>query len=132
MEIIVTAQQSNVQVTILRVIGNVDSASSPMLLEEATKIIEAGTENMLLDLTEVDFMSSAGLRVVHQIFERLVEDKSPEGAARRREGIRTGSYTARHFKLLNPNDKLKETLELFGYDMFLEIYTDLGKALASF
>jgi anti-anti-sigma factor len=132
MEIVVTTEQARVPVTILHLKGSVDSASSEAFLEYAKRLIEGGARNLVIDLSGVDFMSSAGLRVIHEIFDMLIDDTSKEAAAKVRQGIRDGSYKSPHLKLLNPNDKVKDVLDVFGYDMFLEIHPTLEKALDSF
>ena len=49
-----------------------------------------------------------------------------------RKGISSGTYASAHLKLLKPTKHTLETLRTAGYDMFLEIYDDRKKALASF
>ena len=37
-----------------------------------------------------------------------------------------------HFKLLNPQPRVDQVLEMVGFKRFLEVYTDLDAAIASF
>ncbi len=44
--------------------GRIDSATAPQLQEALNKLIEAGNFKLVLDLNQVDFISSAGLWVL--------------------------------------------------------------------
>ncbi len=44
--------------------GRIDSATAPQLAEALDGITNAGQYKIILDLSDVDFMSSAGLRVL--------------------------------------------------------------------
>ena len=44
--------------------GRIDSATAPKLAEALDAIINVGRYRIVLDLSEVEFMSSAGLRVL--------------------------------------------------------------------
>ena len=44
--------------------GRVDSATAPQLAEAMEAITESGRYKIILDMEEVEFMSSAGLRVL--------------------------------------------------------------------
>jgi anti-sigma B factor antagonist len=44
--------------------GRIDSATAPELAEVLNELINAGQCNLVLDVSHVDFISSAGLRVL--------------------------------------------------------------------
>ena len=92
--------------------------------------VKKGTNNILLDLTGVTYISSAGLRVLHTAYTLLRE--STETNAEVSKGLREGSYFSPHLKLLKPSTMVKEVLQMSGYDMFLESFTDEKQAVASF
>ena len=48
----------------LKVSGRIDSATAPQLATALDNITNEGHYKIILDLSEVDFMSSAGLRVL--------------------------------------------------------------------
>ncbi len=48
----------------VKVKGRVDSATASKLAETLNSLVGAGNFKIVLDLSEVDFMSSAGLRVL--------------------------------------------------------------------
>jgi anti-sigma B factor antagonist len=49
---------------LVKVKGRLDSATSPKLAETLNGLTENGRFRMVLDLSELDFISSAGLRVL--------------------------------------------------------------------
>ena len=132
MEINVTQQQGRVPVTVLQLKGVVDSATYGEFEKQAQQALDSGTQDMLLDLSDVPYMSSAGLRVLNQLFNRLRGDLSPEAEAELKQGLRDGTYKSPHLKLLNPTPRVVEVLKLAGLDMFLEIHRNLKEAIASF
>ena len=51
-------------ILILRPCGRLDSSSSPELERVVTEQLEAGMQRVVFDLSALDYISSAGLRVV--------------------------------------------------------------------
>ncbi len=130
MKISVSQEQGRVPVTVFHIDGNLTSEEE--LQQMATQAYEAGARNILLDLTDVPFMASAGLRALHYIYTLLRTDAPEESDGVVRKGIASGTWTSPHFKLLKPNRNVLEVLRTTGYDMFLEILTDRKRAIASF
>ncbi len=128
MDLTVTQEKGRVPVTVLHVKGSVDSASYEQLQTRALEAITAGTTDLLIDLSGVPYMSSAGLRVINTLFKRL----NGESAGELEDGIRSGKYRSRHLKLLNPTPRVLQALRMAGYDMFLEIHYSLQDAVAAF
>lgn len=54
----------NGDVTVIRLIGRLDSAQSPPLERALRELLDGGAGKLLLDLSALDYISSAGLRVV--------------------------------------------------------------------
>ncbi len=131
MQVTISQEQGRVPVTIFEVQGDIDIHSYEELQAKAEEAHRAGMRHLLLDLTNVRYVGSVGLRTFHQIFNML-RDASPEGDKAMKRGLMDGSYKSAHFKLLNPSRDVASTLSTSGFDMFLEIHTDRKKALASF
>ena len=128
MEINVSQDQGKVPVTVLKLNGNLTSEVE--LQEHAQKAHDGGSHYILLDLSEVPFMSSSGLRALHYIFT-LLKTASDDDKAEK-AGIVAGTFVSPHLKLFKPTQHVLEVLKTAGYDMFLEIHTDYKKAIASF
>jgi anti-anti-sigma regulatory factor len=133
LQITVLQEQGRIPVTVLRIEGDVIDATSYGLLEsQARAAIEAGTRNLLLDVTKMKYISSAGLRAIHTIFMLLRGDTPAESDESMKKGLMDGSFKSPHLKLLNPSPAVTETLRAMGFDMFLEIHRNLKDAIASF
>ncbi len=132
MEIKVSTENRRVKVTVMEVTGNIDSAAQMKFEAKAEELIQGGARHILIDLTNVPYMSSAGLRALNAIFNKLraVNGDIDEKELRRR--INEGTYKSPHLKLLNLSEATRTGFETAGFDMFLETFNDYQKALASF
>lgn len=130
MEIHVSHEQGRVPVTVFHVKGNLTEAET--LHAQAQQAFEGGMRYLLLDLREVPFISSSGLRALHRVYMLLRTDAPNESDKLVGPGIRDGTYKSSYLKLLKPSKAAMEVLSLTGYDMFLDIHQDLKEAIASF
>lgn len=110
--IAVSEEKGNVPVTILHVTGDVDSKTYQDLEAKAGEVIGGGASNILLDLSGVNFMGSAGLRAMHSIANKL------KGGGQ--------------LKLLNPSDGVSRVMKTLGFDKFFDIHSSLDEALKAF
>ena len=111
MDILKTEQQG---IVILAPDGRLDSNSAPALEQEISTIghNEDG-HHLLLDFSNVEYISSAGLRVVLKtVKERQSASKS--------------------FAVSNMQDHVREVFEISGFDSYVSIHPDTIKALESF
>lgn len=131
-QIVVSQQQGRVPITIFKINGNIDASSADQLQTQADQAFAAGTRNLILDLTEVKYMSSAGLRVLHYIFKLLRSNTPAESDETMQQGLSTGAFKSPHLKLVNPSSTVLEVLTMTGYDMFIEIHHRLKEAVDSF
>lgn len=130
MEITVSQQQGRVPVTVFRLKGPV--TDNVELERHAQEAFDGGARNILLDLSEVPYMATAGLRALHTIYTMLRSDAPEESDEAAKAGIAAGTYTSPHFKLLKPTGHVLEVLRSAGYDMFLDIHRDAKQAIESF
>ena len=132
MDIDVTERQGKVPVTIIQVKGNVDASTYEAFQAVAESEFNRGARYVLLDLSEVAYISSAGFRAVSQIFKLLRSQLTASAQAHMSQGLRDGSYKAPNLKLLGPNPRVLEALKLAGFDTFLEIHDNPETAVGSF
>lgn len=130
MEISVTEEQASVPVTIFQVKGAI--TDNKELEARAREIFDRGGRDILIDLSGVPYMATAGLRALHAIYELLRSDAPEESDDAIKTGIASGTYMSPHFKLLNPSAHVLEALRAAGYDMFIEIHRNQRQALASY
>jgi anti-anti-sigma factor len=100
-------------VSVVKVSGRVDSATAPNLDQALLNLLNAGRSQITLDLEEVEYMSSAGLRVL----------VSTQKAAKKSGG---------RLALANSSPRVKEVLDLAGLVPVFDIYPDVVEAVGSF
>ena len=134
MDIQVTTENGRVPVTVMHVDGNIDANSYDEFQSKAEELIEGGARHLLVDLSNSPFVSSAGLRALHHLFNKLraKDTDSSMSEAEVRRGISAGTYKSPHLKLVNLSKETKTAFELSGFDMFIETFDDKQAALASF
>ncbi len=134
METKIFTENGRVPVTVIHVDGNIDSSTHEQFLAQANEAIKGGARHILVDLSHTKFVSSAGLRALHEIFNRLrAQDSNPALSDEDvKKGISAGTYKSQHLKLLNISPEARVAFETAGFDMFIETYTDMKTAVASF
>lgn len=60
-------------VVTIAVEGRIDTTTSTMLEESVARAVDSGAGNLLVDLEQVDYISSAGLRVLLVLAKRMRE-----------------------------------------------------------
>ena len=132
MKINVTHENGRVPVTVLSIVGAIDSSNYEQLDQVADTQIKAGAQYILIDLTEVGFISSAGFRSFTKIFKELRSLSMDASDQEMHKGINSGVYKSPYFKLFKPSRLVAETLKIAGFDMILEIHDNLKAAIASY
>jgi hypothetical protein len=132
MDIGISRENGRVPVVVMHVNGSLDSSTYEAFEQKAEELMAGGARHLLIDLGRAPFVSSAGLRALNAIFNRLRE-LSPDGTDEdMRRGITAGTYKSPHLKLLNPSESSRVALETSGFSMFIDDFSDLKKAIASF
>jgi anti-anti-sigma factor len=90
-------------IVIIRVTGRLDAASSPQLEKKIHSIIDTGHFKLILNLADVEYLSSAGMRLMLSLSKKL---KNLEG-----------KVVACHI-----NDEVMEVIKMAGFNQVLEIY----------
>src|SRR5581483_11740241 len=67
MEITVSKQQGKVPVTVVQPHGDVDASNYTELISKVEELHKNGVNDFVIDLSDVSFMSSAGLVALHSI-----------------------------------------------------------------
>src|SRR4030042_3323410 len=75
MEITVTTQQGKMPVTVLQPHGDVDASNYTELVTKVEELMKGGAQDFVVDLSDVAFMSSAGLAGLHTIAMMLRGEK---------------------------------------------------------
>lgn len=131
LEIFVSQEQGRAPITVFHLKGRMNLGTAEQLQARAQETVQAGARYLLLDLTGVQSLTSAGLRAIHQIYQLLRDASTAEGdeAARKAQA---GALKSPHLKLLNPTPEVRRVLQIAGFDMFLEVHDNLKDAIVSF
>ncbi len=132
-----TAQvEARVPVTVMALHGDLDGSSYQDAIDEAKSLYDRGVRYIILDLSDVPYMSSAGLVALHSIATLLRGEEPPDPemgwAAFHTVDLDRDKGLQRNLKLLNPQPRVERVLETVGFKSVFEIYTDLQDAAASF
>ncbi|MCI0610158.1 MAG: STAS domain-containing protein [Anaerolineae bacterium] len=134
MAIKVFIKNGRVPVTVVHVDGNIDASTYEEFQIKADELIENGARHVLVDLAHAPFISRYGLRALYRLYNQLrsLHPDSELSEAEVWAGIRAGSYKSPRLKLLNLSKGVRTSFEMGGFDMFIETYTDMQTAIASF
>jgi anti-sigma B factor antagonist len=99
------------QITHLALRGRLDTAGVGEIELKFTGYTVPRAKPLLLDISELTFVASLGLRMLLTVAKAL---------------DRRGAKTV----LLNPQPAVREVLSLSGFDQLMPVYNDVGTALA--
>ncbi len=94
--------------TVVHATGEIDAVTCAGLEETLSGLVEKGAVRIVLDLAGVEYISSAGLRVLLSTLQKV------HGKGR--------------FVLCNVNCEVREILEMAGFANIMEFFDDLEKA----
>lgn len=135
MNLSVLQMQGQVPVTVLSIEGELDGSNYKQVISKTKELYQTGTRSLLLDLTNMSYMSSSGVVALHSIAVLLHTGIMPDqdhGWSALHRVVEEESGFRKEVKLLNPQERVDRTLEMSGMKRFLEIFTDLPTAVNSF
>jgi len=100
-------------VAVVEMEGNLDTNTSVDAQEHINALIDDGAVKLLVDFAEVDFVSSAGLRVLLATAKRL--------------GGSGGSL-----RICGLNEAVNEVFEISGFSTILDVFPSRDEALKGF
>ncbi len=101
------------EVKVLAFEGRLDTQTSPDAQQQLIRLIEEGETKILVNREKLDYLSSAGLRVLHVVAKQL---KTTDGELR----------------ICSLNEIVKEVFDISGFDMILPISASESEALEGF
>jgi anti-sigma B factor antagonist len=108
----IRAEQSE-EVVVVSVAGDIDALTADEASALLNAQLEGGREQLVLDLGQVKFMSSAGIRLLLEISKKSREQGGDLRLARTPEGV-------------------ARTLEITGLARILKAYPSVDEAVSSF
>lgn len=100
-------------VTVVDMEGNLDTSTSGETGDELVRLVKDGNNKILLNLEKLEYLSSAGLRAI-LVAAKLLQHARGE------------------MRICNPNDTVREVLEISGFHSLLRLHDTEADALATF
>jgi anti-anti-sigma factor len=131
MEIDVQIHQADEPIAIMRPKGDINASNFIQISDKAQELYLNPARNLIIDLSEVNSISSTGLAAIHKIAllysgvpQKVQQDANPD--------FTHSSNARKHVKLLNPQPEVEKTIEAAGLKLFFKVYKDMDSAIASF
>ncbi|HAV79052.1 MAG TPA: hypothetical protein DCX53_17010 [Anaerolineae bacterium] len=126
---ITTSQlQGDVSATILHLQGHLHGPTELELLDRARQEFEDGTRYLLLDMSELEVLSSAGLRAIQNIFKLYTPQDDVEMMRKRGKE----PYKSPYLKIVSAKPEIYYVLSITGFLQNIPIYNNLIDATDSF
>ena len=106
-------------VMVLAPSGRIDTTTSGAVEEAVRRTVDGGARRLVIDFASVEYISSAGLRVLIEARKRAREWKLAD--------MERGDV-----RIVNLPQRIKEVFELTGFTSLFQIYDDLVEAVGSF
>ena len=132
MDITASTEHGRVTVTVIHIKGSIDSSTYQTFQAVSETIIKDGARHLLIDLKEAYYISSAGLRTIHALFNKLRAIHNDVNDDELRVQMKAGAYKSPYIKVVNLSPQAKEAFELSGFETYIESFDDVSKAVASF
>ena len=101
------------EVLVVDMQGKLDTTTSGYAYDEMVRIANSGSRKILVNLSGVEYVSSAGLRALLTA-AKLVKTSGGQ------------------FKFCEPTDSVKQALDISGFHSLLSVYSTEGEAIKSF
>lgn len=132
LDIQILNENTHVPVTVIRPTGRIDSASFQVFQASVDEQIANGARQILIDLAGVSYLSSAGLRVIHNTFNKLRGIHQDVNDDELRKRMSAGGYKSPYLKICNPAPDIATVFQMGGFDIYIDIFADTQSALNSF
>jgi anti-anti-sigma factor len=116
----ITSEQMEaaVPVTVFHIDGWLDAQSEDKLLESARKAYDGGSRYLLIEMSALDTLTSAGMRALQKVYQMYTpKDENPRVV---------------HVKLCNAPPQIYNVLGITGFLQNIPMYASLEDALVSF
>ena len=99
------------QVTVVEIIGDIDGKTAPQVQEQVLPLVQPEGK-ILLDMSQVGYMSSAGLRLLLSTHRQVTSNKASIGLA----GV---------------TEEIQDTMSATGFLRFFTLYDTVDAGLAA-
>jgi anti-anti-sigma regulatory factor len=136
MQITFSSQEGRVPVAIMKLVGNLDASNYAEVIARAQDTYDEGARYLLVDLSGVPYVSSAGLMSLHSvalIFAGFSMNSKESGRPVFRSiNSQNAKIVREHIKLFAPQPAVEQVLDVVGLKEFLDIHLDFETAVQAF
>jgi anti-sigma B factor antagonist len=100
------------QATIVELVGDIDGKTAAQVQEQILPLVQPKS-NLLLDMSQVGYMSSAGLRLLLSTYRHVTSNKA-------------------NIVLAGVNEDIKDTMSATGFLRFFTLHDTVDAGLATF
>jgi anti-anti-sigma factor len=112
------AVQADVPVTVFHLQGWLDAQSEEQLLEAARKAFDGGARYLLINMHDLDTLTSAGMRALQKCYQIFTPKED--------------QFRIAHLKLCNAPPQIYNVLGITGFLQNIPMYESMEAALQSF
>ncbi len=105
-------REEKAHVHVFHITGRIDAASAPLLEEQILPLLQEAATTLLLDMQGVNYLSSAGMRVMLSATKKL-------------------ALTQGQCVFSGLNEEIMETIKMAGFEKILHIFPTESAALAN-
>ena len=120
--------QGDISVTILHLKGQLDRNTDDQLLGRALQSHEDGARYLLLDLSELEMLTSSGLHTIHTLFRMF----TPQADLDKMHQHLGEMYKSPYFKIACPNPQVYYVLNITGFVQNIFVFNNMDEAVRSF
>src|ERR687892_1030670 len=110
--------QADVPITVFRLRGWLDAQSEGQLLEAARLAYDEGARYLLIDMSDLDTLTSAGMRALQKVYQIFTPKED--------------QFRVAHLKLCNAPPQIYNVLGITGFLQNIPMYESQDAALQSF
>ena len=118
LKITIEQKQAAMPVTVFAIRGWLDGQSEEQLLEAARSAYEGGARYLLLDMNDLDTITSAGIRAIQKLYQMYTPKEE--------------RFKIAHLKLCNAPPQIYNVLGITGFLQNIPMYANQDDALESF
>jgi anti-anti-sigma regulatory factor len=136
MQITTSTMQGRVPVAVLHLDGNLDASNFTDVIQKSQELYDSGARDLLIDLSKVPYISSAGLMSIHTLSLIFTGQSIQTGSSGRTtfRSLNPGRDKAarEHVKMLGLQKAVSDVFEMVGLKEFFETFDDIESAVKSF
>ena len=110
--------QASVPVTVFHIRGWLDAQSEAQLLENARLAYDEGARYLLINMSDLDTLTSAGMRALQKVYQIFTPKED--------------QFKVAHLKLCNAPPQIYNVLGITGFLQNIPMYESMDTALDSF